>query len=127
MDDRTQELVAEAVFAALADANRRAILAELSAHGPATVTELAAALPLTRQGISKHLVLLVDAGLVAPQPGERRRVRYHLRSEPMRVPQQMLAALARDWDAPLAALKDRVESAPSTPPRTPRPPRKDKG
>jgi DNA-binding transcriptional ArsR family regulator len=121
MPDRTAELVAEAVFAALADANRRAILAELSAHGPATVTELAAALPLTRQGISKHLVLLVDAGLVAPEPGERRRVRYHLRSGPMRVAQQMLAALARDWDSPLAVLKERVEAAPVTKPaRAPR-------
>ena len=35
------------------------------------------------------------------EPGERRRVRYRLRSAPMRVAQQFLAALARDWDGPL--------------------------
>ena len=43
------------------------------------------------------------------EPGERRRVRYRLRSVPMRVAQQFLAALARDWDTPLAALKDHLD------------------
>jgi DNA-binding transcriptional ArsR family regulator len=111
MADAPSELVAEAVFAALADANRRAILAELTANGPATVTELAAALPLTRQGIAKHLVLLTEAGLVSAEPGERRRVRYHLESGPMRVAQQFLAALARDWDGPLAALRSHLDTS----------------
>src|SRR3954466_10241961 len=104
MDDRASEAVAEAVFAALADPNRRAILAALATHGPATATDLAALLPITRQGIAKHLALLAEAGLVTAQPGERRRIRYHLRSGPMRVAQQFLAALARDWDGPLTAL-----------------------
>jgi DNA-binding transcriptional ArsR family regulator len=109
MPDPSPEAVAEAVFAALADPNRRVILAELAARGPATATDLAAALPITRQGIAKHLALLADAGLVSAEPGERRRVRYHLRSGPMRVAQQFLAALARDWDGPLAALRAHLE------------------
>jgi DNA-binding transcriptional ArsR family regulator len=104
MADEASESVAEAVFAALADPNRRAILAALAADGPATATDLAARLPITRQGIAKHLGLLADAGLVIAEPGERRRVRYRLQSEPMRVAQQFLAALARDWDGPLEAL-----------------------
>ncbi|PKV93519.1 ArsR family transcriptional regulator [Amycolatopsis echigonensis] len=99
------EAVAEQVFAALADPTRRAILAELAARGPATATDLASRLPITRQAIAKHLGLLSDAGLVAGEPGERRRVRYRLDSAPMRVAQQFLAALARDWDSPLAALQ----------------------
>ena len=53
--DRPSEAVAEAVFVALADPNRRAILAALAAGGPATATDLADALPITRQGIAKHL------------------------------------------------------------------------
>ena len=110
MGDPTSEQVAEAVFTALADANRRAILAELSAGGPATVTELAQALPITRQGIAKHLALLAEAGLVSAEPAEGRRVRYHLQSGPMRVAQQFLAALARDWDGPLAALKSHLDT-----------------
>ena len=45
---------------------------------------------------------------MAAEPGERRRVRYRLQSAPMQVAQQFLAALARDWDGPLAALRDHL-------------------
>ena len=72
-------------------------------HGPGR------ALPITRQAIAKHLALLAEAGLVTAEPGERRRVRYRLRSAPMQVAQQFLAALARDWDGPLGALKDHLD------------------
>ncbi|ODU01891.1 MAG: transcriptional regulator [Pseudonocardia sp. SCN 72-86] len=104
------EPVAEQVFAALADPSRRALLASLATNGPSTATDLATRLPISRQAIAKHLGLLADAGLVTAEPGERRRVRYRLRSAPMQVAQQFLAALARDWDGPLAALKDHLES-----------------
>ena len=111
---RDIEAIAEQVFAALADPTRRAILATLAAEGPATVTDLADRLPITRQAIAKHLVLLADAGLVTPEPGERRRVRYRLRSAPMQVAQQFLAALARDWDGRLDALKDHLDRSAAT-------------
>src|SRR5262245_58823899 len=106
---RDIEAVAEQVFAALADPSRRAILAALASGGPATATDLSAALPISRQAIAKHLGLLTDAGLVTAEPGERRRVRYRLHSAPMRVAQQFLAALARDWDSPLDALKEHLD------------------
>lgn len=105
------EAIAEQVFIALADPSRRAILAALAAGGPATATDLAAQLPITRQAIAKHVTLLTDAGLITAEPGERRRVRYRLHSTPMRVAQQFLAALARDWDGPLDALKNHLDSA----------------
>ena len=101
------EAVAEQVFAALADPTRRAIVARL-ARGDATGNELAAPFAMTLPGISKHLALLADAGLVTAEPGERRRVRYRLRSAPMQVAQQFLAALARDWDGRLDALRDHL-------------------
>jgi DNA-binding transcriptional ArsR family regulator len=104
------EAIAEQVFAALADPTRRAILAALAAAGPATATDLAASLPITRQAIAKHLALLAEAGLVTAEPGERRRVRYRLRSAPMQLAQQFLAALARDWDGPLAALAEHLDT-----------------
>ena len=103
------EAVAEPVFTALADPTRRSILAALASGGPATATDLAGRLPITRQAIAKHLALLTDTGLVTAEPGERRRVRYRLRSAPMQVAQQFLAALARNWDGPLDALKDHLE------------------
>jgi DNA-binding transcriptional ArsR family regulator len=99
------EAVAEQVFVALADPTRRAILAALATDGPATVTDLAARLPITRQAIAKHLTLMTEAGLVTPEAGERRRVRYRLRSAPVQIAQQYLAALAHDWDDRLDALQ----------------------
>ena len=102
------EAIAEQVFTALADPTRRAILAALASGGPATATDLAADLPITRQAIATHLALLAEAGLVTAEPGERRRVRYRLRSAPMQVAQQFLAALARDWDGRLDLLKDHL-------------------
>jgi DNA-binding transcriptional ArsR family regulator len=103
------EAIAEQVFAALADPTRRAILATLATQGPATATDLADRLPITRQAIAKHLFLLAEAGLVIPEPGERRRIRYRLHSASVQVAQQFLAALAHDWDDRLAALRDHLD------------------
>jgi len=114
------EAIAEQVFVALADPSRRAILAALASGGPATATDLADRLPITRQAIAKHLALLAEAGLVTAEPGERRRVRYRLRSAPMQVAQQFLAALARDWDGPLDALSEHLDRSLGGPPLTPR-------
>jgi DNA-binding transcriptional ArsR family regulator len=105
------EAIAEKVFSTLADPTRRAILAALAADGPATATDLADRLPVTRQAIAKHLALLAEAGLVTAEQGERRRVRYRLRSAPMQVAQQFLAALARDWDRPLEALTKHLDAS----------------
>jgi DNA-binding transcriptional ArsR family regulator len=110
------EAVAEEVFTALADPSRRGILAALAAGGPATATDLASRLPITRQAIAKHLALLAEAGLVAAERGERRRVRYRLNSAPMQVAQQFLAAMARDWDQQLEALKDHLNAVSSAQP-----------
>src|SRR5215207_2826617 len=92
------------------DPRRRSILAALASRGPATATDLAASLPITRQAIAKHLGLLTEAGLVIAEPGERRRVRYRLQSAPIQVAQQFLAALARDWDSSLDALRRHLSS-----------------
>ncbi|MGH3585325.1 MAG: ArsR/SmtB family transcription factor [Pseudonocardia sp.] len=107
--DQVAERIAEQVFVALADPSRRSILSALAARGPATATDLAERLPITRQAIAKHLGLLAEVGLVRAEPGERRRVRYRLRSEPMRVAQQFLAALAHDWDGRLDALQEHLD------------------
>jgi DNA-binding transcriptional ArsR family regulator len=99
------EAIAEQVFVALADPTRRSILATLATDGPSTATDLAARLPITRQAIAKHLALMLDAGLVTTEAGERRRVRYRLQSAPVQLAQQFLAALAHGWDNRLEALQ----------------------
>ena len=98
-------------YPARADPRRGAMRPPVAPSGPATATDLATRLPITRQAIAKHLALLADAGLVAAEPGERRRVRYRLRSAPMQVAQQFLAALARDWDSQLESLQDHLNAA----------------
>lgn len=105
-----QEAIAEAVFAALVEPTRRAILGTLAARGPATATGLARGLPISRQAVAKHLALLTEAGLVRPEPGEGRQVHYQLRTGPMGVAQSFLAALARDWDETLGALEDHLDN-----------------
>ena len=55
---------------------------------------------LRKASWGKHLALLAGASLITAEPGEGRRVR----SAPMQVAQQFLAALARERDGPLGAL-----------------------
>jgi DNA-binding transcriptional ArsR family regulator len=106
------EEVSAGVFAALADPNRRAILASLAEHGPSTATDLSGRLAMTRQGVAKHLALLAEAGLVASSPGSGRRVLFRHRSEPIRVAQSYLAALAADWDGGLDRLSAFLDAEP---------------
>jgi DNA-binding transcriptional ArsR family regulator len=81
-------------FAALADPVRRALLEEVAA-GPVRVVDLAAAHPISRPAVSKHLRLLTEAGLVEAQ--ERGRERHY--------------ALVADGLIPLAALLERLTLA----------------
>ncbi len=60
-------------FGALGDPHRRAILTLLGA-GDKSVQELAAALPISRPAVSRHLRLLKEAGLVAEEPRGTRRI-----------------------------------------------------
>ncbi len=110
MPRRDREKAAEAVFAALAEPTRRSILSALAARGPATATDLAGSLPISRQAITKHLELLAAAGLVLAEPGERRRIRYRVNAAPMAIAQSYLAALAQDWDSKLARLQRALDA-----------------
>ncbi|CAN5729369.1 metalloregulator ArsR/SmtB family transcription factor [soil metagenome] len=66
-------------FEALGDPNRRAIV-ELLGTGGCSVGELAAALPISRPAVSRHLRLLREAGLVTEDPRGTRRI-YRLHDE----------------------------------------------
>ena len=55
----------ELVFRALADSSRRALLDRLYARGGQTLGELAAALPMSRQAVAKHLAILEEANLIS--------------------------------------------------------------
>jgi DNA-binding transcriptional ArsR family regulator len=73
----------DAVFDALGDGTRRAIL-DLLAERPRAVVELASALPVTRPAVSLHLRVLRDAGLVQDSAEGRRRI-YRLDPDGMTI------------------------------------------
>jgi DNA-binding transcriptional ArsR family regulator len=96
------------VFQALADPTRREVFA-LVAHGRAnTATELAAALPVTRQAVAKHLAILEDARLV---DGERagRAMRFHATPAPLSEAIEWMAEVGGQWDERLGRLRAAVE------------------
>jgi len=55
----------DAVFRALADASRRALLDRLHARNGQTLGELCQGLDMTRQAVAKHLAILAEANLVS--------------------------------------------------------------
>lgn len=98
----------DAVFSALSDPTRREVIRRLSEDGPTTLAELAAALPITRQAVSKHLVVLEDAGLVRGS-GDTRRKRYHLTPRPLTDAMGWMVDVGAGWDERLDALRRHVE------------------
>jgi DNA-binding transcriptional ArsR family regulator len=96
----------EPVLRALADDKRRTLL-EALADGPASAGELAAMLPIARPGVSRHLRVLREAGLVDVHPDAQRRV-YELRPEPLAEVDEWLGRYRGLWTQRLDALHTEV-------------------
>jgi DNA-binding transcriptional ArsR family regulator len=96
----------EAVLQALADDSRRTLL-EALADGPTCAGDLAALLPIARPGVSRHLRVLREAGLVEVRREAQRRV-YQLRPEPLAEVDQWLSRYRGLWEQRLAALHTEV-------------------
>ncbi len=93
------------VFVALGDARRREILERLANEGEKTATELAQELPITRQGVSKHLNILADADLVSIRQVGRDK-RYSVTPHALAEAVNWLETLTALWDQRLQALYD---------------------
>lgn len=96
-----------AIFAALADPTRRAILARL-AEGEAPVSELARPFDMSAPAISKHLRVLADAGLIEREVSARWRI-CHLRAHALRDAHDWLGTYRRHWEGNLDRLVEFVE------------------
>lgn len=96
----------DAVLHALADHSRRTMLDALG-HGEATAGELAALLPIARPGVSRHLRVLREAGLVEVHAQAQHRV-YRLRPEPLAEVDGWLARHRALWTQRLDALHTEV-------------------
>ncbi|HWE33988.1 MAG TPA: metalloregulator ArsR/SmtB family transcription factor [Solirubrobacteraceae bacterium] len=97
----------DAVFGALSDPTRRALLETIASRPEATATELAAELPITRQAVLKHLSALADAGLVDRERSGRE-VHYRVTPAPLSDAVSWMADVGGQWDERLARLRSAV-------------------
>lgn len=96
------------VFAALGDEHRLRIVARLGDEGPLSIVDLTEATNITRQAVSKHLLVLEQAGLVRYKRDGRRSV-YSLERKRLQKAQAHLQAISDQWDSAVARLKAFVE------------------
>lgn len=109
-DSRRADEAVDSVLGALADPTRRRLLDLLGTQGESTATTLAEQLPVSRQAVVKHLVVLDAAGLVS---GGRvgREVRYEVRPAALNATARWMDALAAGWGRRLANIKRAAEEA----------------
>jgi DNA-binding transcriptional ArsR family regulator len=104
------------VFDALSDPTRRAVVRRLAEGGPATATELARDLPVSRQAVAKHLATLAEAGLVTSDR-QGRETRFSFTPEPLADAVSWMADVGRQWDGRLHALAQYLETGEPEPKR----------
>jgi DNA-binding transcriptional ArsR family regulator len=97
-----------ALFAALGDPTRLALLTKLSDGRSRSIARLSADTRITRQAITKHLRVLEDAGLVHSQRSGRES-RFAFRPERIAEAKAYLDAVSAHWDDALARLRTLVE------------------
>jgi DNA-binding transcriptional ArsR family regulator len=107
MRHRSVTYSAEAIFGALADPTRRAVL-DLLRRGGQPAGQIAAAFPVSRPAISKHLRVLRKAHLVSERRNGRHRF-YHLNPEPLQTVDAWLERYRGFWQTNLERLKKFVE------------------
>jgi DNA-binding transcriptional ArsR family regulator len=96
----------DAVLQALSDPSRRTVLESLR-RGPATVGELAALLPIARPGVSRHLRVLREAGLVDVRQHAQFRV-YELKPGPLAELDEWLGHYRSLWTQRMDALHTEI-------------------
>jgi DNA-binding transcriptional ArsR family regulator len=99
----------DAVFRALADASRRSLLDRLHARNGQSLSELCEGLAMTRQAVTKHLVILEEANLVATQWRGRDKLHF-LNPVPINaIAERWIAKFERSRLTALSALKAKLE------------------
>jgi len=97
-------------YAALAEPHRRQIL-DVLRHGEKPAGELVKRLELSQPGVSKHLKVLREAGLVVVRPDGKRRL-YALSPEPLVEVDRWLEPYRAFWSQRLDALERHLEENP---------------
>ena len=98
-----------ALFSALGDPTRLAIIERLHGGEPRSIAQLSGGLNLTRQGVTKHLRVLERAGIVSSQR-QGRENQFRCRPESLDRAKAYLETVAQQWDVALDRLKYLVEN-----------------
>ena len=98
------------LWAAIADPSRRRVLDLLVSHGDVSASWLAGRVPFSRQAVSKHLVVLEQAGLISRRK-QGREVLYQVEAGRLDQATRAMADLAAQWDRRLATIKRLAEAA----------------
>ena len=98
------------LWSAIGDPTRRRVLDLILDRGEATATVVAGELPVTRQAVAKHLVVLGRAGLVEARR-DGREVRYAVRPQKLDAAARSIASVVAQWDERLIAIKRIAEAA----------------
>ena len=107
------------LWSAIGDPSRRRVLDLLVRRGEASASWLAGQVPFSRQAVSKHLVVLEQAGLISRRK-HGREVLYQVDAERLDQATRAMAELASQWDRRLNTIKRLAEAAHSqTRPQTP--------
>lgn len=101
---------ADRLWAALGDPMRLRLLDLLLERGEATASTLATELPITRQGIAKHLQVLQRADLVRSRR-DGRETRFTVCNARLAQAQLQMTRLATRWDERLGRIKRIAEAA----------------
>lgn len=97
-----------ALFAALGDEKRLWLAAKLSARGPLSIANLTEGSEVTRQGITKHLRVMEEAGVVSSMRVGREAL-WQVHPRRLHEAQRYLEQISSQWDAALTRLQAFVE------------------
>jgi DNA-binding transcriptional ArsR family regulator len=109
MSAQVAEHVDDALWSAIGDPTRRRLLDLLLVSGEGTATTLGEQLPITRQAVAKHLLVLDRAGLVRPTPVGREK-RYRVDDLQLARAVAQLSSVGSAWDARLQRIKRIAEA-----------------
>jgi ArsR family transcriptional regulator, cadmium/lead-responsive transcriptional repressor len=98
------------LWSAIGDPSRRRVLDLLVSNGEASAWWLAGHVPFSRQAVSKHLVVLEQAGLVSRRK-QGREVLYQVNANRLDQANRAMTDLAAQWDRRLVAIKRLAEAS----------------
>jgi DNA-binding transcriptional ArsR family regulator len=98
------------LWSAIAEPSRRRVLDLVVSNDEVSASWLAGRVPFSRQAVSKHLVVLEEAGLVSRRK-QGREVLYQVEADRLDQATRAMTEVAAQWDRRLAKIKRLAEAA----------------